>query len=134
MPEHEAAPSPAGMLGRMHGGNSGSRTILLLEQASLRDICYFLSLSCFPEEAVLAFITSLRSLAWRTEGLREPRRWECLQKIRSLPRRAIQPPVLQHSSPCSDVNEVLPAAKPAPLQRLPGSQLKGLSPRASAAP
>lgn len=63
MPEHEAAPSPAGMLGRMDAGNSGSGTIFLLEQASLRDICYFFSLSRFPEEAVLAFIASLRSPA-----------------------------------------------------------------------
>lgn len=79
MPEHEAAPSPAGMLGRMDAGNSGLRTIFLLQQASLRDICCFFSLSCFPEEAVLAFITSLGSLARCTEGLGEPRRWECLQ-------------------------------------------------------
>lgn len=81
MPEHEAAPSPAGMLGRMDGGNSGLRTIFLLEQASLRDICCFFSLSCFPEEAVLAFITSLRSLARYAEGVREPRRRECLEKL-----------------------------------------------------
>lgn len=78
MPEHEAAPSPAGMLGRMDGANSGSRTIFLLEQASLRDICYFLSLSCFPEEAVLAFITPQEP----GTALREPRRWGHVQEMR----------------------------------------------------
>lgn len=66
MPEHEAAPSPAGMLGRMDAGSSGLRTIFLLQQASLRDICCFFSLSGFPEEAVLAFIASPG--AWHAAG------------------------------------------------------------------
>lgn len=123
MPEHEAAPSPAGMLGRMDGANSGSRTIFLLEQASLRDICYFLSLSCFPEEAVLAFITPPG--AWHgSEGAQEM--GTCAGDVME---RSI--PVLQHSLSSSDVNEVLRAAKAAPVPRLPGSELKGLSPRAS---
>lgn len=124
MPEHEAAPSPAGMLGWMDAGNSGLKTIFLLEQASLQDICCFL-----VSQRRLSLLSSPPSGAWQAAR----RVWRsqgdgnvCRRSDPSLQSDPV--PVLQHSLSPSDVNEVLRAAKPSPLQRLPGSELKGLSP------
>lgn len=61
-----ALPAAAGLDGRV----SGLRTILQLDEALLWGICWFFTLSGFPEEAALAFIapSGVELCPWRAAG------------------------------------------------------------------